>query len=146
MKEKVAVKSGYYFNIFEKSEIPLTLKKSEKKVNLNNEIYDLYVGTSIKDERKIDQLFGDEMGYLIEAHEEIQKEKPKCEVIIGSDNKITLMQKTFDILNNNDMPKLANEMCNRVMDGDKNFGDTLCIISDYVEIIYEEEIEDEEFE
>ena len=38
MDEKVAVKSGYYFEIFSKSEIPTTLKKSNKKVSLNNKV------------------------------------------------------------------------------------------------------------
>ncbi len=68
MDEKVAVKSGYYFEIFSKSEIPTTLKKSNKKVSLNNKVYDLYKGTSLEDERKIDKLFGNRMGYDIYEH------------------------------------------------------------------------------
>ena len=40
---KVAVKSGYYFDIFNKEEIPNTLKKSDKIVNLNGKVFDLYV-------------------------------------------------------------------------------------------------------
>ena len=68
MDEKVAVKSGYYFEIFSKSEIPTTLKKSNKKVSLNNKVYDLYKGTSLEDERKIDTLFGNRMGYDIDEH------------------------------------------------------------------------------
>ena len=68
MDEEVAVKSGYYFEIFSKSEIPTTLEKSDKKVSLNNRVYDLYRGTSLEDERKIDEMFGDRMGYDIDEH------------------------------------------------------------------------------
>ena len=66
--EKVAVKSGYYFEIFNKDEIPSTLKKSDSKVELNNQVYDLYKGTSLEDERKIDSIFGDRMGYFIDDY------------------------------------------------------------------------------
>ena len=66
--EKVAVKSGYYFEIFSKNEIPNTLEKSSKKVSLNSKEYDLYRGTSLEDERKIDEMFGDRMGYDIDEH------------------------------------------------------------------------------
>lgn len=66
--EKVAVKSGYYFEIFSKNDIPNTLKKSDQKVSLNNRIYDLYKGTSLEDEKKIDEMFGDRMGYDIDEH------------------------------------------------------------------------------
>lgn len=50
-KDRVAVKSGYYFEIFNKSEIPDTLAKYHKKVELNNVVYDLYHGTSLEDEK-----------------------------------------------------------------------------------------------
>ena len=66
--EKVAVKSGYYFEIFLKSEIPNTLEKSNKIVSLNSKMYDLYRGKSLEDERKIDEMFGDRMGYDIDEH------------------------------------------------------------------------------
>ena len=57
-KDRVAVKSGYYFEIFNKSEIPDTLAKYyNKKVELNNVVYDLYHGTSLEDERVIDNMF-----------------------------------------------------------------------------------------
>ena len=74
MKERVAVKSGYYFLLFNKSEIPETLKKSNIKVELEEKIYDLYKGTSLEDERKIDAMFGDRMGYSISEHEIEEKE------------------------------------------------------------------------
>ena len=64
-KDRVAVKSGYYFEIFNKSEIPDTLAKYyNKKVELNNVVYDLYHVTSLEDERVIDNMFGNRMGYL----------------------------------------------------------------------------------
>jgi len=74
MNEKVAVKSGYYFLVFNKNNIPETLKKSGYQVELNNKVYDLYEGTSLEDERKIDNMFGDRMGYSISEHEVEEKE------------------------------------------------------------------------
>ena len=56
-KDRVAVKSGYYFEIFDKSEISDTLEKYDKKVELDNVIYDLYHGTSLEDEKTIDNMF-----------------------------------------------------------------------------------------
>ena len=40
--DKVAVKSGYYFEIFDKEKIPNTLAKYDYRVELDNVIYDLY--------------------------------------------------------------------------------------------------------
>lgn len=74
MSEKVAVKSGYYFLVFDKEIIPETLKNSGKQVELNDKIYDLYEGTSIEDERKIDDIFGNRMGYSITEYEFDYKE------------------------------------------------------------------------
>ena len=57
LNNKVAVKSGYYFEIFNKEEIPTTLAKTKQKVKINNIQYDLYQGMSLDDERKIDDMF-----------------------------------------------------------------------------------------
>ena len=48
MNEKVAIKSGYYFLLFDKNEIPKTLKKSDIKVELGEKIYDLYINCTIQ--------------------------------------------------------------------------------------------------
>ena len=69
MEEQVAIKSGYYFEIFRKSEIPEGVVNSGRKVRLNNVTYDLYKGTSLEAERSIDNIFGDRMGYDIDSHE-----------------------------------------------------------------------------
>ena len=74
MNEKVAIKSGYYFLLFDKNEIPETLKKSNIQVELGDKVYDLYTGTSLEDERKIDYMFGDRMGYSISEHEVYEKD------------------------------------------------------------------------
>lgn len=74
MNDKVAVKSGYYFLLFNKNELPETLKKSNIKVELSEKTYDLYEGTSLEDERKIDDMFGNRMGYSISEHEIYEKE------------------------------------------------------------------------
>ena len=74
MNDKVAVKSGYYFLIFDKNKMSETLKNSGYQVELNSKVYDLYEGTSLEDERKIDNMFGDRMGYSISEHEIEEKE------------------------------------------------------------------------
>lgn len=74
MNEKIAVKSGYYFLLFDKNEVPETLQKSNIQVELGEKVYDLYTGTSLEDERKIDDMFGDRMGYSISEHEVLEKE------------------------------------------------------------------------
>lgn len=75
--EKVAVKSGYYFEIFSKKEIPKTLKETNIRVSLNNKTYKLYRGSSLEDERKIDEMFGERMGHHIDRH--IIKEEEEFE-------------------------------------------------------------------
>ncbi|MBR0491803.1 MAG: hypothetical protein IJJ82_07175 [Clostridia bacterium] len=74
MIEKIAVKSGYYFLLFDKNDVPETLQKSSIQVELGEKIYDLYTGSSLEDERKIDDMFGDRMGYSISEHEILEKE------------------------------------------------------------------------
>lgn len=74
MNEKIAVKSGYYFLLFDKKDIPETLKKSNIQVELGEKIYDLYTGTTLEDEKRIDEMFGDRMGYSISEHEVLEKE------------------------------------------------------------------------
>lgn len=77
--ELVALKSGLYFEIFEKRQLPETIINSEDKVKINGEILDLYEANNLADERKIDNLFGDKMGYLIDDYkidkdEELEEE------------------------------------------------------------------------
>ena len=108
-ENKVAVKSGYYFEIFNKDEIPSTLEKYNKKVKLNDIEYDLYYGTSLEDERKIDKMFGDRMGYSIDEHI-VEKTKPKC-ALIGQDGNIyNLMGIASRTLSRNNMQEESKEM------------------------------------
>ena len=113
-KDRVAVKSGYYFEIFDKSEIPDTLEKHHKKVELDNVIYDLYHGTSLEDEKTIDNMFGDRMGYAIDEH---TIEKPKCALIGEDGNIFNLMGIASRTLKRNGMQEEAKEMCNRITNG-----------------------------
>ena len=82
--DKVAVKSGYYFEIFDKDKIPNTLAKYDYRVELDNVIYDLYHGTSLEDEKVIDNMFGNRMGHSIDEH---TITRPKC-ALIGEDGNI----------------------------------------------------------
>ena len=145
MSEKVAVKSGYYFQIFDKEEIPSTLKNTDKKVYLDGEEYDLYSGTSLEDERKIDNMFGDQMGYSIDARLQNNK-KPKCALIGEDGNIFNLMGITSKTLKRNGLEKQANEMINRITNGAKSYDQALMILSDYVDIVSKEDMEAEEYE
>lgn len=141
-KNKVAVKSGYYFEIFDKDQISNTLAKYNKRVELNNVIYDLYHGTSLEDEKAIDNMFGDRMGHSIDEH---TVEKPKCALIGEDGNIFNLMGIASRTLKRNDMRELAEEMCNRITSEAKSYDEALCIIDEYVEITSREEMEEEEY-
>ena len=141
-KNKVAVKSGYYFEIFDKEQIPSTLEKYNKKVELNNIIYDLYQGTSVEDEKVIDNMFGERMGYSITEHEIA---KPKSALIGEDGNIFNLMGIESRTLKRNGMREEATEMCNRITGGAKSYDEALIILQDYVEITSKEELEEEEY-
>lgn len=141
-ENKVAVKSGYYFEIFNKDEIPSTLEKNNKKVKLNDIEYDLYCGTSLEDERKIDKMFGDRMGYSINKHI-VEKTKPKCALIGQDGNIFNLIGIASRTLKSNGMQEEAKEMSNRVFSS-QSYNEALCIIGEYVEITDEAGIEEEE--
>lgn len=142
-KNKVAVKSGYYFEIFDKNDIPDTLVKyNDKRVQLEDVVYDLYHGTSIEDEKKINEIFGNRMGYYIDDY--IIK-KPKCALIGQNGNIFNLMSIASKTLERNNMREEATEMCNRITNGAKSYDEALMILQDYVEITSKEEIEEEEY-
>lgn len=77
--EKIAVKSGLYFEIFERKHLPNTIINSGSKVQLNGEIFELYQADNLVDERKIDVCFGEKMGYSIEEH--IIESDEECEEV-----------------------------------------------------------------
>ena len=113
-----------------------------KKVELNNVIYDLYNGTSLEDEKTIDNMFGDRMGYAIDEH---TIEKPKCALIGEDGNIFNLMGIASRTLKRNGMQEEAKEMCNRITNGAKSYDEALMIIDEYVEIIDKEEMEEDEY-
>lgn len=142
MNNKVAVKSGYYFEIFNKEEIPTTLVKSKQKVKINNIQYDLYQGMSLDDERKIDDMFGDRMGYSIDDY---IVEKPKCKLVGEDGNIYNLMGIASRALKKNGLEEEAKEMFNKITTEAKSYDEALCIIMDYVDVTGEEISEDEEY-
>lgn len=141
-RDKVAIKSGYYFEIFDKTVLPTTLAKDSTKVELDNIVYDLYHGTSIEDERIIDNMFGDRMGYSIDEH---TVKKPKCALIGEDGNIFNLMGIASRTLKRNCMQEEAKEMCDKITSGAKSYDEALCIIGEYVDIISKEEVEEDEF-
>ena len=142
MNNRVAVKSGYYFELFDKDEIPSTLEKMKQKVKVNNIKYDLYQGTSLEDERKIDTMFGDKMGYSIYDY---IVEKPKCKLVGENGNIYNLMGIASRALKRNGQEEDAKEMCNKITTEAKSYEEALCILTDYVEDTGEEILEDEEY-
>lgn len=143
MEEKVAIKSGYYFEIFDKSEMPSSLIKSGKKVELDNKKYDLYKANTLEDERIIDKMFGDRMGYDIDDH---TVKRPKCALIGEDGNIFNLMGIASRTLKHNKMNEEAQEMCNKITTEAKSYDEALMIIGEYVEITSREEMEEDEFE
>ena len=142
MNNRVAVKSGYYFELFDKEAIPSTLKKMKQKVKINNIKYDLYQGTSLEDERKIDTMFGDRMGYLIKDY---IVEKPKCKLVGENGNIYNLIGIASRALKSNGQEDEAKEMCNKITTEAKSYEEALCIIMDYVEDTEENLSKDEEY-
>lgn len=142
MNNKVAVKSGYYFEIFNKEEIPTTLAKTKQKVKINNIQYDLYQGMSLDDERKIDDMFGDRKGYSIDDY---IVEKPKCKLVGEDGNIYNLMGIASRALKKNGLEEEAKEMFNKITTEAKSYNEALCIIMDYVDVTGEEISEDEEY-
>lgn len=139
---KVAVKSGYYFELFDKDEIPSTLEKMKQKVKIDNIKYDLYQGTNLEDERKIDTMFGDKMEYSIDDY---IVEKPKCKLVGENGNIYNLMGIASRALKRNGQEEDAKEMCNKITTEAKSYEEALCILTDYVEDTGEEILEDEEY-
>lgn len=142
MNNRVAVKSGYYFELFDKDEIPSTLEKMKQKVKVNNTKYDLYQGTNLEDERKIDTMFGDKMEYSIDDY---IVEKPKCKLVGENGNIYNLMGIASRALKRNGQEEDAKEMCNKITTEAKSYEEALCILMDYVEDTGEEISEDEEY-
>lgn len=142
MNNRVAVKSGYYFELFDKDEIPSTLEKMKQKVKVNNTKYDLYQGTNLEDERKIDTMFGDKMGYSIDDY---IVEKSKCKLVGENGNIYNLMGIASRALKRNGQEEDAKEMCNKITTEAKSYEEALCILMDYVEDTGEEISEDEEY-
>ena len=136
MNNRVAVKSGYYFELFDKDEIPSTLEKMKQKVKVNNIKYDLYQGTSL------DTMFGDKMGYSIDDY---IVEKPKCKLVGENGNIYNLMGIASRALKRNGQEEDAKEMCNKITTEAKSYEEALCILMDYVEDTGEEISEDEEY-
>lgn len=142
LEDIVAVKSGYYFELFSKDEIPITLEKYNKKVKLNNIIYDLYHATNLEDEKTIDDMFENRIGISIDEH----IFKPKCQLIGEDGNIFNLMGIAFRTLKENGMKNEAEEMCKKITAEAKNYDEALIILSDYVEITSKEDMQESEYE
>ena len=73
---KIAVKSGYYFLLFEASAIPYLerLEKKDYQVKYEDIVYDIYDAKTWEDTQLINDLFGDRMGFDIDDYK-INKEE-----------------------------------------------------------------------
>ena len=141
--DKVAVKSGYYFEIFDKEKIPNTLAKYDYRVELDNVIYDLYHGTSLEDEKVIDNMFGNRIGHFIDEH---TIKRPRCALIGEDGNIFNLMGIASRTLKENNMKELAGEMCNKIVTQAKSYDQALSNKGEYVDITSRAELEEDIFE
>lgn len=84
MGTTVALRSGYYFKLFEKKELPLHLSLiPDGVVSVHGVCYPLCSGKNIDDVRIIDKLFGDDMGLLIEKYRKVNQSKHTVFLIVG---------------------------------------------------------------
>lgn len=70
-KKMIAIKSGYYFMLFEKDKVPFfdDLEKTNRIVNMDNKNYSLYQATNWDLSQKVDELMGiDDLGYGIDEY------------------------------------------------------------------------------
>ena len=123
--ERIAVKSGLYFEIFEKRQVPGTIINSGNKVKINGEIFDLYEATNLIDERKIDNIFGDKMGYFIEDYIIDEDEDENSFLAKARNNKFrdkyfTGIEAQNDIPTTSS-PKTVNDLINITMAGIPSF-------------------------
>lgn len=71
MDKKIALKSGYYFMVYDKKEIPFfdALVKEDIQVNFNNEILDIYEAPTWALAQQVDAFMGNsELGYCIDDY------------------------------------------------------------------------------
>lgn len=73
---KIAIKSGYYFLLFDANEIPYLdrLERKDYQVKYEDIIYDIYDAKTWEDTKLINNLFGDRMGFEIDDYK-INKEE-----------------------------------------------------------------------
>lgn len=74
----------------------------------------------------------------------MEKEKPKCALIGKDGNIFNLMGIASRSLKTNGMSEEAKEMVEKIETTAKSYDEALNIISDYVEIVGEEDMEEEE--
>ena len=74
----------------------------------------------------------------------MEKEKPKCALIGKDGNIFNLMGIASRTLKSNGMSEEAKEMVEKIETTAKSYDEALNIISDYVEIVGEEDMEEEE--
>lgn len=72
--------------------------------------------------------------------------KPKCKLIGEDGNIFNLMGIASRTLKENGLKNKAEEMCDKITKTAKSYEEALMIISDYVEIIGDEEIDEDEIE
>ena len=70
-KEMIALKSGYYFMIFEKDKVPFLneLEKTDKVILKDNQEYHLYAAPTWEVAQKVDAFMGEgDLGYDIDEY------------------------------------------------------------------------------
>lgn len=69
--KKIALRSGYYFQIFDYSDVDdnnIYLRDSSIIIKYNEEKFPLYEGDTWDDVKKIDNLFGNQLGHDIDKY------------------------------------------------------------------------------
>ena len=131
----VALKSGYYFMIFKKEEIPFfyELEKTNKAIIKDNKKYNLYEAPNWDIAQKVDALMDkkNEIGYEIDNYLNNDFKKVNAPIIGSDGNVFNLIGICTKALKKAGYNAMADELTNRVTHS-HSYEDALSIMAEYV--------------
>lgn len=102
-----------------------------------------YISNEMKGDFQYDQ-YSEIENYYMQIASKMEKEKPKCALIGKDGNIFNLMGIASRTLKTNGMSEEAKEMVEKIETTAKSYDEALNIINDYVEIVGEEDMKEEE--
>lgn len=115
----------------------MPLKSSQLKEIIN------FISNEMKGDFQYNQ-YSEIENYYIQIASKMEKEKPKCALIGQDGNIFNLMGIASRTLKTNGMSEEAKEMVEKIETTAKSYDEALNIMSDYVEIVGEEDMEEDD--